>query len=70
MLADVSWVVWFNPLFHRLFLDHDIIFYYLTTLKIFNKNLSKVRIFLKKLWKMEHSLLGANARFSIIFSNT
>ena len=32
----------FNPLQHRLFLDHDIIFYFLTMLKKFNKNLSEV----------------------------
>ena len=30
----------FNPLLHRLFLDHDIIFYFWTTLKKFKKNLS------------------------------
>ena len=33
----------FNPLLHRLFLDHDIIFYFKTTLgKKIKKNLSKV----------------------------
>ena len=32
-----------NPLLHRLFLDHDIIFYFYTTLKKkIKKNLSKV----------------------------
>ena len=30
----------FNPLLHRLFLDHDIIFYFKTRLKNFKKNLS------------------------------
>ena len=32
--------IMFNPLLHRLFLDHDIIFYFLTTLKKFKKDLS------------------------------
>ena len=31
-----------NPLLHRLFLDHDIISYFLTTLKKFKKKLIKV----------------------------
>ena len=31
-----------NPLLHRLLLDHDIIFYFETTLKKFKKNLSQV----------------------------
>ena len=31
-----------NPLLHRQFLDHVIIFYFWTTLKKFKKNLSKV----------------------------
>ena len=33
---------WLNPLLHRLFLDHDIVFYFHTTLKKFKKNLSLV----------------------------
>ena len=32
----------FNPLLHRLFLDHDIIFYFKTMLKKFNEILSEV----------------------------
>ena len=32
----------FNPLLHRLFLDHDIIFYFSTTFKKFKRILSKV----------------------------
>ena len=32
----------FNPLLHRLFLDHDTIFYFLTTLKKFKKNLTPI----------------------------
>ena len=32
----------FYPLLLRLFLDHDIIFYFYTMLKKFNKNLSEV----------------------------
>ena len=31
-----------NPLLHMLFLDHNIIFYFLTTLKKIKKNLNKV----------------------------
>ena len=31
-------VKWVNPLLHRLFLDHDIIFYFKTALKKFKKN--------------------------------
>ena len=32
----------FNPLLHRLFLDHDIIFYFWTMLKQLNKNVREV----------------------------
>ena len=31
-----------NPLLHRLFLDHNIIFYFYTALKKFKKNVSQV----------------------------
>ena len=39
--AHVCIIVIINPLLHRLILDHDIIFYFQTTLKKFKKNLSK-----------------------------
>ena len=42
-----------NPLLHRLFLDHDIIFYLETKLK---KGKKKFRKVLKIFWKMEHLL--------------
>ena len=51
-----------NPLLHGLFLDHDIIFYFWTTLKIFNKNLVKVLITFENI--MEN---GAFA--SLVFHN-
>ena len=47
------------------FLDHDVIFYFQTTMKKVKKNLSKVSN------TFENSLEnGANAPFPIIFSNT
>ena len=57
-----------NPLLHRLFLEHDIIFYIKTTLKKFKKNL---RLFLNTFENMENGAFAANAPFSIIliFSN-
>ena len=46
----------FNPLLHRLFLDHDIIFYF-KTLKKFKKNLSKV---LNNFENMENGAFAPN----------
>ena len=46
----------FNPLLHMLFLDHDIIFYFQTSLKKIRKIEVKFLILLELLWKMEHLL--------------
>ena len=40
--GSISLAASLYPLLHRLFLDHDIIFYFYTTLKKIKKNSSKV----------------------------
>ena len=58
-----------NPLLFRLFLDHDIIFFFLTTLK---KNQEKFKLitFENIMEKPSICSFVANALFSIIFPNT
>ena len=53
-----------------LFLDHDIIFYFLTTLKKFKKHLSLVLYTLEILCKIEHLLIKSKFPiFHNIFKN-
>ena len=63
----------FNPLFffllQTLFLDHDIIFYFKTTLKKIKKNLSQVLNTFENIMENGAFAQGANAPFSIIFLN-
>ena len=63
-----SYAYMFNPFLNRLFLDHDIIFYFEITLKKFKKKLSKVLNTFKNIQeKRSICSYGANAPFSIIF---
>ena len=53
---------------HWLFLDHDIIFYFKTTLKIFKKILSKVLNTFENIMKIEHLLFWSKCSiFQYIF---
>ena len=51
--SRIFWLV--NPLLHRLFLDHDIIFLFLDNMEKIQEKV-KFWILLKILWKMEHLL--------------
>ena len=53
MLKNKDLFLAFNPLLHRLFLDHDIIFWFLDNI---GKIKEKIKLLLKILWKMEHLL--------------
>ena len=64
-VAVLSWV---NPLLHSLIVDHDLVFYFQTTLKKIKKKLS-FEYFWKYYWKWSICSKRANAPFSIIFWN-